>query len=253
MYFSCRKCRLMLEATVDQQLGDFCRSHFESVPGIVSAGRLLKNAEKLYNSAIEKLNFCDWKNSISCPDEVNSDSIFLGNNSTENVESSTAFPHSTSNQGKIEGKKCRKTKNGLQSLLKEQNTMPERCSRVTRSRSSQNPCVSNPIEAKAGHSKRSKGGKVSNVINTASLRESAQETKSCITSEREGTCICNEMKCLHCLPLEVIQSGLLDNFQHLQWESIRRRLLIKVLIGKGKDQLCFFSHALTHSHLQKHQ
>ncbi|KAJ0007712.1 hypothetical protein Pint_29731 [Pistacia integerrima] len=147
---------------------------------------------------------------------------------------------------KMEGKKSRKLKNAPTTLLKDQSLIPESNSRITRSkyRSSQNQCVNGSIEVQAGLSKHTKGNTSSDFSNPLSQRESVLETKSCIVDTGcEATCICNKMKCWKCLRVEVIESGLLDNFVHIKWEFIRRRLSLRVLTGIGK---CLGNHDQVH-------
>ncbi|XP_031277684.1 separase [Pistacia vera] len=230
--FSCSKCRLMLEVTVDQQLGDLSRSLFDGATGNTSMERL-SHAENIYKSALDKLNLSEWKNSISFPE---------GESSENTMEILTR----DGSVAKMEGKKSRKLKNAPTTLLKDQSLIPESNSRITRSkyRSSQNQCVNGSIEVQAGLSKHTKGNTSSDFSNPLSQRESVLETKSCIVDTGcEATCICNKMKCWKCLRVEVIESGLLDNFVHIKWEFIRRRLSLRVLTGIGK---CLGNHDQVH-------
>ncbi|KAA3480135.1 separase-like [Gossypium australe] len=68
---SCIRCRLMLEANLDQQLGDLFRNLFDISIINDSKGKLSR-AEVLYKSALEKLNCSEWKN-IICDAESNVD------------------------------------------------------------------------------------------------------------------------------------------------------------------------------------
>ncbi|XP_044490537.1 separase-like isoform X4 [Mangifera indica] len=249
--FSCSKCRLMLEVTVDQQLGDLSRSLCDGAAGNSLMERL-SNAENIYKSALEKLNLSEWKNSISCPDGESVESIFLKRPFGQNDEhvatnkysdSSVYYPDTKEiltrdgSVAKMEGKTSRKLKNAPKAFLKDQPLIPESNSRITRSkyRSSQNQCVNGSSEVQAGLSKHTIDNTSSDFINPLSQRESVLERKSCIVNTGcEATCICNKMKCWRCLSVEVIESGLLDNFVHMKWEFIRRRLSLSVLTGIGK-------------------
>lgn len=244
----------MLEVTVDQQLGDLSRSLFDGATGNTSMERL-SHAENIYKSALDKLNLSEWKNSISFPEGESSESLFLKKPLVQNNEyvasntfsdSSIYYPDTTEiltrngSVAKVEGKKSRKLKNAPKA---DQSLIPESNSRITRSkyRSSQNQCVNGSIEVQAGLSKHTKGNTSFDFSNPRSQRESVSETKSCIVDTGcEATCICNKMKCWKCLPMEAIESGLLDNFVHIKWEFIRRRLSLRVLTGIGMVATAYY-------------
>ncbi|KAI3788961.1 hypothetical protein L2E82_01744 [Cichorium intybus] len=50
----------------------------------------------------------------------------------------------------------------------------------------------------------------------------------------EVTCVCDEVKCWHCLPSEIMKSNSLTSIIQMKWECIRRRLLLRLLTGIGK-------------------
>ncbi|KAK0589698.1 hypothetical protein LWI29_017484 [Acer saccharum] len=217
--FSCLKCRLMLEANVDQQLGDISRSHSDSATSIFSIEKL-SHAEELYEVALKKLNCSEWKNLVSCPEEANSESILHGQTQWNQPDTMELLTRDGMN-AKTEGKKGRKTKNAPKALVREQYLIPEGSSRITRSksRSSQYQSVNSSNE----------------FSDIASQRKSVSETKSCIIDTgSEASCICNKTKCWQCLPVEVIESGLLDNLINIKWEFVRRQLSLRILNGIGK-------------------
>ncbi|KAK1428290.1 hypothetical protein QVD17_17121 [Tagetes erecta] len=45
---------------------------------------------------------------------------------------------------------------------------------------------------------------------------------------------CVELNCWHCVPFGVMKSSSLTTAIHMKWECLRRRLLVKLLIGTGK-------------------
>ncbi|KAK9214507.1 hypothetical protein WN944_006500 [Citrus x changshan-huyou] len=257
---SCLKCRLILEVTVDQQLGDLSRSYSGCDDRGNTLIERLSNAEKLYKSALDKLNLSEWKNSISLPEEARSESILPKKPSIQNVEhgAGNTFVHSTLHQpdtveltarnqlsSKVGGTKCRKTKNALKSLVNDQNLDLDPNSRITRSkyRSSQNQSVNNCVEERSGVSKHAKNNNLSDLPDILSQGKSVLEAKSFVDTAYQAACICNKMKCWQCLPGEVIESGLLDNLLHVKWEFTRRRLSLRVLAGIGK---CFGNRDQTH-------
>lgn len=248
---SCLKCRLILEVTVDQQLGDLSRSYSGGDDRGNTLIERLSNAEKLYKSALDKLNLSEWKNSISLPEEARSESMLLRKPSVQNAEhcASNTFVHATLHQpdtmeltarnhlnAKVGGTKCRKTKNPPKSLVKDQNLDRDPNSRITRSkyRSSQNRSVNSCIDEQSGVSKHTKNNNLPDLPDILSQGESVLEAKSCLLDTGcQAACICNKMKCWQCLPGEVIESGLLDNLLHVKWEFARRRLSLRVLAGIG--------------------
>ncbi|KAK2664690.1 hypothetical protein Ddye_003264 [Dipteronia dyeriana] len=213
--FSCLKCKLMLEAAVDQQLGDISRSHFDSATSNFSIEKL-SHAEELYKVSLKKLNCSEWKNLISCPEEANSESILHGQTQSNQPDTMELLTRDGMN-AKAERKKGRKTKNAPNG----QYLIPERNSRITRSksRSSQYQSVNSSTD----------------FSDIASQRKSVSETKNCIIDTgSEASCICNKTKCWQCLPVEVIESGLLDNLINIKWEFVRRKLSLRILNGIGK-------------------
>ncbi|KAL4573492.1 hypothetical protein LXL04_020300 [Taraxacum kok-saghyz] len=167
---SCLKCRLVMEVTVDQQLGDLFQSRFSST----SDDRLLFKAETFYRCATDKLNVSAWKNCVSAPEEANTmlcDALLISG-------------QETIQQPKV----TRKSKKITQRMT---------CRTITtRSRSRK------------------------------------QRDEYCIpTCGCEGTC---EVECWHCLPCQLIKSMSLTSIIQMKWECIRRRLLLRLLIGKGK-------------------
>lgn len=267
---SCLKCRLILEVTVDQQLGDLSRSYSGCDDRGNTLIERLSNAEKLYKSALDKLNLSEWKNLISLPEEARSESILPKKPSIQNVEhgAGNTFVHSTLHQpdtveltarnqlsSKVGGTKCRKTKNALKSLVNDQNLDLDPNSRITRSkcRSSQNQSVNNCVEERSGVSKHAKNNNLSDLPDILSQGKSVLEAKSFVDTGYQAACICNKMKCWQCLPGEVIESGLLDNLLRVKWEFTRRRLSLRVLAGIGMIATACFNvtaimHANTHVH-----
>ncbi|XP_011008695.1 PREDICTED: separase [Populus euphratica] len=221
--FSCLKCGLMLEATIDQQLGDLSHSLFNTTRSI----ERLSLAERLYRSALDRLGHPEWKNSVSYSKDV------------EEIEgASVCFP--TCQVGpklKMESQKCRKTKKATKCLLKEQSFVTEHNTRSTRSRyhSFQNQKVDSSAEVQVGPLNQLKGNKTCDIVDPNGQRQCISGRKSCMVDLGcEIICICNGKKCWFCLAREVKESGLLSNFIYLKWEFARRRLSIRLLSGIGK-------------------
>ncbi|XP_061982544.1 separase [Populus nigra] len=221
--FSCLKCGLMLEATIDQRLGDLSHSLFNTTRSI----ERLSLAESLYRSALDRLGHPEWKNSVSYSKDV------------EEIEgASVCFP--TCQVGpklKMESQKCRKTRKATKCLLKEQSSVTEHSTRLTRSRyhSFQNQKVDSSAEVQVGPLNQLKGNKTCDIVDPNGQRQWLSGRKSCMVDLGcEIICICNGKKCWFCLAREVKESGLLSNFIYLKWEFARRRLSIRLLSGIGK-------------------
>ncbi|CBI23880.3 unnamed protein product, partial [Vitis vinifera] len=228
---SCLKCRLILEATIDQQLGDLYRSHLDCTTENLSIKRL-SFAENLYKSALDKLNLSEWKNSVSSPEESCAASILSRNQ----LDAVTLFSTGEVTKVKMENK-SRKAKKASQILPQEQCLISQNNSRLTRSkyRSCQDKSVSVQGEEQAGLTKYSNGKYVPAGTDPFSQKGSHVDVKSSMADVgSEITCICNKMKCWHCLPMEVMESGLVNNFIFMKWEFVRRRLSLRLLTGIGK-------------------
>ncbi|GMY05223.1 separase isoform X2 [Fagus crenata] len=255
--FSCMKCRLMMEATLDQHLGDLVRSNSDSTAADISVERL-SHAENLYKLALDKLNLSVWKNCVSCPEKANAESMMLEKSLVKDAEcvGSNNLACSVANdqgrgkstreapKAKMEAKKSRK--NAPKPLPKDQCLIPENNSRLTRSkyRSTQNLSMSTSGELQVGGLRCLKGNNASDFSDTISQRESLLETNGCIVSSgSEVKCICNKMGCWHCLLMEVMNSGLVDNLLNMKWELVRRRLSLRLLTSIGK---CFGNRGQIH-------
>ena len=265
--FSCMKCRLMMEATLDQHLGDLVRSNSDSTAADISVERL-SHAENLYKLALDKLNLSVWKNCVSCPEKANAESMMLEKSLVKDAEcvGSNNLACSVANdqgrgkstreapKAKMEAKKSRK--NAPKPLPKDQCLIPENNSRLTRSkyRSTQNLSMSTSGELQVGGLRCLKGNNASDFSDTISQRESLLETNGCIVSSgSEVKCICNKMGCWHCLLMDVMNSGLVDNLLNMKWELVRRRLSLRLLTSIGMDaNLLLTTFCSDYSHASPH-
>ncbi|KAL1336318.1 hypothetical protein HN51_030706 [Arachis hypogaea] len=222
----CSKCKLILEVTFNHFFGDLCQSKFDSCEGTTNG----KTAKYWFTSALDKLNLSVWKNSLSCPDngsdetamDVKCGSAKICTCSTMNEmgekvrKSMKAGPAS-----KIGEKQNKKTKNAAKVLSKDTNLSIENKPRITRSkyRASQNQDIS--ISSKSEVVQSVDGNFISNPSCMLHRKESDLNTAA--------TCIFSKMRCWHCLPSEVLESGLLTDFINLKWEFVRRKMSMKLL------------------------
>ncbi|CAN1263571.1 ESP1 [Linum perenne] len=212
---SCSKCRLMLEVSVNQQLGDLTRSRLVITTKDVSH-ELLSFAEGLYTSALDKLNEQERKNLVSCPEEISS------------------LPSRPESEIKKRAGKSRQTGNAQITLSQE--NLFEVChnKRLTRSRyhSSQKHTVDGCLGAQTGFSQANESKAACGLAQPNGESGLLPEGKGC-RIDYEGVCICNKMKCCYCLSLEVKESGLVSQYIQMRWEFTRRRLSVGVLNGIG--------------------
>ncbi|XP_061337166.1 separase [Gastrolobium bilobum] len=229
--FCCSKCKLILEVNLHEYLGDLCQSKYDTCEGVISE----KTSKNWYTSALNKLNLSDWKNPLSCPgdsgDESATDaagktcSCFIINEAGENVMKSMIDGPET----KIGAKQNRKNKKAAKGLPKEPNLVAENKTRLTRSRyrSLQNQHISISCESEISESLE--GNPVSDPSDMHS-QESDLNMIGCTNASRSTiTCAFSKMGCWHCLPSEVLKSGLLNDFINLKWEFVRRKLSMKLL------------------------
>ncbi|XP_065870788.1 separase isoform X2 [Euphorbia lathyris] len=242
--FSCLKCRLMLEVNVDMQLADLYRNRIFLETRNVSMQRL-SPAESLYKSSLYKLILPEWRNSVSCPQEVEDRKNCACSASTQ--PDIVAFvPTKPEANARMKDRKCRQTKNAARCLLKEQTSITECNTRLTRSRyrSSQSQSANSFDEVQLGLSKHLNGNHEYGSSDTINRGKSVSEMRSKTVNLGSGVaCICNNMKCWFCLAGEVKQSGSLINFIHMKWELLRRQLCLRVLSGRGK---CLELHGQIH-------
>ncbi|KAJ1434987.1 SEPARIN core domain [Sesbania bispinosa] len=232
--FCCSKCKLILEVTLYQYLGDLCLSKFNTSKGVTSE----ETAKKWYTSALNKLDLSEWKNPLSCPEDGSNGTApdvkcatgktctcFILNGTGENITQSMKEGPET----KIGAKQNRKNKNAGKVLPKEPSVLVENKSRLTRSRyrSSQNQHTN--ISSKSEVNESAEGNQVSGPSDMLSQKESVVNKIGCSISSRCAiTCVFPKMGCWHCLPSEVVKSGLLNDFLNLKWEFVRRQLSMKL-------------------------
>ncbi|XP_057494488.1 LOW QUALITY PROTEIN: separase-like [Actinidia eriantha] len=237
---SCLKCRLLFAGTIDLHLGDLFRSRLDNETGKLSV-KSLWCAETLYKSALNKLT--EWGNSVSNREEISVEKTIVCDALASEVgicasslsarapyqsDIINEFPSEVDVLGtRIEAKKSRKAKKASKPL-------PQGL--MTRSRyHSQRNNENIPCEVHVGLPKYSNNAQCVAFPNFLGQRGPVSEIKSSAADLRcEIACVCNNMKCWYCLPIEVMKSGCINNFVQIKWEFARRRLLLRLLAGRGK-------------------
>ncbi|XP_074358633.1 separase isoform X1 [Apium graveolens] len=217
--FYCCKCKLVLEVTIDQQLGDLSRSRCDSNIDDLSVNRLLY-AEKRYRVALKKLKNSEWKNSVSNPEEATiSGTSSSSSSQSDYSETKIAFECCSMEETKgVQGitSKSRKVAKILpqgKCLTRQQNRM------MTRSRRKNIECD----QEVASENK---------IIFPSS--DAVDNNTKIANFGNNDSIICKEIKCWYCLPHDVRESRCLINYIHMKWELVRRRLLVRVLTSIGK-------------------
>ncbi|KAK8469090.1 hypothetical protein PHAVU_006G212401 [Phaseolus vulgaris] len=230
--FCCSKCKLKLEITLYEYLGDLFQSKFDTCDGVISK----ETAKKWYMSALDKLNLSEWKNPLSCPEDNNDESAtdasgktctcFIMNEAGENVNKSVKAGREIDTGAK----QNRKTKNATKILPKEPNLVVENNSRITRSRYRSSQSEATSIYRKSEVRETLQGNHVSDSSDMLSKDGTVLSKIGCSFNSRcATTCVFSKMRCWYCLPSEVVKSGLLNDFIDLKWEFVRRQLSMKLL------------------------
>ncbi|XP_027157654.1 separase [Coffea eugenioides] len=250
---SCSKCRMLLECTIYQQLGDLYKSHLCSNMTNPSFEMLSYAVEK-YRSALHKLNNFEWDYSTgSFPDATGEQDEYRTRSSffscsidpldTIELPSKNELPDT-----KTQMKRPRKTKkDDKASSLHGQCLVAGHHLRMTRSRcrslqksggslSSSDQCGP-PIKSNNDHLF------ASNVApNQRGLLSEAKLSLDDFACEI--TRFCNKIKCWHCLALEALKSKSLTDFVHMNWDLVHRRSSLTLLISIGQ---CLGTYADDHN------
>ncbi|XP_030513656.2 separase isoform X1 [Rhodamnia argentea] len=254
--FSCSKCRLLLEANVELQLGDLVRA--QSDDSISVSADKLSHAEELYQSALDRLSLLGLRIPASSLKQGNSNSLMVQRSIDKIDDSRTtnASLNSSPNQqngrcvsmkgrlaGKVENKKGRKAKTLPKSTVKEQPVTYDGNKRLTRSRYR---CLSQglPSDVQVHPTTFSEGSDLSGCNDNSDKTQWFLHSESLTQdSGTEALCICSKWKCWNCIHVENIKSGSMNSFLHMRLEFFSRRLSSRLFTGIGK---CRGTHGQIH-------
>ncbi|CAA7060137.1 unnamed protein product [Microthlaspi erraticum] len=217
--FSCIKCKLKLEVTLDKQLGDISRKQVDSASRISQNGFL--PADSLFSAALGKICCSAWKSCIRSHGEEISEAIRIDDNVGEvlGYKSSKTKPSIHKEPTGCKGsRRGRKPKTSQTCVSKDHDLIPESTSRLTRS---------------MRQSRKEQPQNCSNVHDISDCSGGERlllDTKNAIN----GFCICYKEKCMECLSVEVKESGSLNSLVSLKWEICHRRLASSILVNLGK-------------------
>ncbi|KAL0738807.1 hypothetical protein Bca4012_015017 [Brassica carinata] len=224
--FSCVKCKLKLEVTLDKQLGDISRKQIDRV----SQADGFLHAESLFSDALGKICCSAWKSCIRSHGEDIADATV------------------NTNGGGVFGYKSGKTK-----LSVNKEPTESKCSRRGRRAKPSPACVSKDLDLiseptsrltrSMRQSLKEQRQNCSNVPEAVSKKPSFCDLSDCSGGERvvsdtkstvHGFCICYKGKRMQCLSVGVMESGSLDSLVSLKWELCHRRLACSILVHLGK-------------------
>ncbi|KAL9818505.1 Separase [Arabidopsis thaliana] len=222
--FSCVKCKLKLEVTLDKQLGDISRKKIDRV----SQTDGFLHAESLFSAALGKFCCSAWKSCIRSHGEEIAEEIVIDRNGGEGLghkssKTKLSIKEPPGNRGSRRGGRANKT-----CLSKDQDLISEPTSRLTRS---------------MRHSLREQCQNRSNVPEVVSKKPNLCDRSVGSRGERvlldtsnalPGFCICYKEKRQQCLSEEVTESGSLNNLVSLKWELCHRKLASSILVSLGK-------------------
>ncbi|KAJ4962506.1 hypothetical protein NE237_022445 [Protea cynaroides] len=251
---SCKRCKLIMEATIDQQIGDLTRSRFLSTTGGPSIDSL-SVALDVYKSALKKLNFSEQENFFGISGGLN-----IGSTRTGRTVVDTDYDCTSKNECCVtnqsdtrkfrslmveheeslgmKAKKGRNLRKASKHLPQDQVLKTDHNLRVTRSRdqSNHNKRVQVQGEAESRVTARSSGNhrfaSPEAFRQKGSLIEFIKISKAEIGCEH--TCFCKRANGWRSLLVEVAESGSVKDLIIIKWEFHHRRLSVRLLTGIGK-------------------
>ncbi|KAK6945493.1 hypothetical protein RJ641_013037 [Dillenia turbinata] len=236
---SCSNCRLIQEVTIDQHLGLLYTNEVAC-----STGKQGLNAERLYDSVLDKLKFHHWMNDINdfrkersewMKNRMLMEDLEIGASnvascaSTE-TESQEIFSICKGLEANVAGKKTRKIKKGLEPVAKKKSSRLDENLRVTRARCRSSQSKSGDTSDEVQDLKIFKT--CISVVNQTELFEKHRGSLDGVGCE--VALYCCKSKCWRSAPTRVMQPGLRNCFLDMKWEFIRRRLSLSLLADIGK-------------------
>ncbi|XP_024005725.1 separase isoform X2 [Eutrema salsugineum] len=226
--FSCVKCKLRLEVTLDKQLGDISRKQIVNAARVSETDGFL-HAESLFSAALGKICCSAWQSCLRSHGVEISEGIAIAKNGGEFLGSKSS--KTKLNKKPTEGKdtrRGRRAKSSQTGVSKDHDLIYEPTSRLTRSmRQSLKEQCQNCTNAPEAVLKKPS---FCHISDGSGGERVLLETKNAV----HGFCICYKGKCMQCLSVEVTESGSLNSLVSLKWELCHRRLASSILVNLGK-------------------
>ncbi|KAI4304809.1 hypothetical protein MLD38_040275 [Melastoma candidum] len=245
---SCLKCKLLLETDLNLKLGDLSRSRLHNGAGLVLIDQLAP-AEELYNSALDKLHHCEWKDLVPVPFDANAPSQIC-EKASEFIDSA-ALNVSLGSARELPKDVGVRNRNGKIKKEPKPKQVPPECSRrVTRSISrsfNQNKRAATLVTLKTRE-----GNDVKTRESTKDEQDAHTYKESLKQQSSSGTfCICSQLKSCQHLPATLVKPASLNDVITLRWELSQRRVSSKLLTGLGKCHKKNDHHHETHEILRR--
>ncbi|CAN7071285.1 unnamed protein product [Brassica oleracea var. botrytis] len=225
--FSCGKCKLKLEVTLDKQIGEISRKKLERV----SQTDGFLHAEGLFTAALGKICCPAWKSFVRSDGEELYEVKAIDKNGGEAIGYNSGKTKLGINKEPTESKGSRRGRRARSSqtrVSKDHDLISEPTSRLTRS---------------MRHSLKEQCQNRSNVHEVGSKKAGFCDTSDGPGCERvlldtkntdHGFCICYKGKCMQCLSEKVTEPWSLNTLVSLKWELCHRRLASSILVDLGK-------------------
>lgn len=226
--FSCVKCKLKLEVTLDKQLGDISRKQIDYARVSQTDGFL--HADSMFSAALGKICCSAWKSCIRSHGEEITKGIAIDRNGGEvlgHKSSKTKLSIKKDPAGSKGSRRGRRPKSSQTCVSMDHDLISEPTSRLTRS---------------MHQSLKEQRQNCSNVHEVVSKKPSFCDISDGSGGERvlldtenavHGFCICYKGKCQQCLSEKVMESGSLNSLVSLKWELCHRRLASSILVNLG--------------------
>ncbi|KAL9237436.1 hypothetical protein vseg_011984 [Gypsophila vaccaria] len=210
---TCSKCFLLLESSLNEQLGDLCRK------GVLSTALNPYESSLRRLISLEKGDLTVWLEEKDSGQTVRRSEVSVGADLDTGNDRPTLVTKNRRTKTKAETKNSRKPKKELESEVNVKTQVPVRNSRVTRSRKQASQTIESECEEE-----------LPRVTNQYADRQIESEMAS----------VSNRVDCEKCLLGKLKSLSSLSFLIHVKWEYVRRRQILKLLIGLGKCQgTCF--------------
>lgn len=224
---SCDRCACMLEISINHQITELLLNSSCS-SGESHFAKRLSDAGSLYRSALHKLNLSKLWDFIS--EESTADQLIFKESSTGSR--AIELPDSK----RSISTRPRRTKKEAKPATQRHDMVADQNRRITRSshRSLTETLESAPSDRQSAPSAGLFNEHLSNSVARPAHSGPDSKNKLPVTEFQSAiTCLCNRMKCWHCLYGEATSSSSIHNFIHMNWELVYRKILLRLLVGIG--------------------
>lgn len=231
---SCVKCKMALEVSIYQQLGDMFKSRCRSCPG--NMAETLSCAGKMYLSASENLNLCHMKeNNLGFGKDRAEQAVYevrskMFDCTMDHFPMGATYSETGKQEAKDNQRNLRKTKK-KQTSSSSNSVFTSRTTR-SMSRSSKADCHTTASVKSRDAVNLNDDQPVAKI--SAPRQVDPSSNSSLDNSVLEIRRICSSMTCWHCLGLQVCKSSSVIGLLRMKWEFIRKRRQLLLLTSIGE-------------------